>query len=511
MARIRSYKELEELLGDEGFLGHSKAPGFETVRIPLSVLKDYISQFAGGVTPEQQAAIIANTTKADTNEANISTLTGIVNLNTAELATQLAAINQNDTDIDGLQAQITALQSQIDNSKTGYSHTGAFRGKPSGASYVWQAGTGIKYTEQDVVDERWRPFSLDLAAHQAVDNPYWTDPQPGTTPNVGLFRGEYLPAGVSSLVDYEYNYDDANYFVNNYVKYSNNLTSGDWSNGTLNPVSIITEVDLSNPPPNEPSHTKVTVNSTGLSSVFYKLKVLPFKTYTFSFKARLETGSTLVPQYSIRDFSNNTAILSNTSYANLINENDWSTVEYTFTTPLNCNEVELFVLRTTGTTGAVQIAEVQLCDGSVAAPYQSTTGQISRSEVISHLSYAYPDNITGHEGTVGRIKLNDILPGDQLRVRFDFNAIPQIANTTLEPALWYSNRNANDEITFSFPLTHTPIFFGTGTVGKVLLQRPEISAWIASTEDVNALALPAVKSDNPIIIQPLGMLITILR
>jgi hypothetical protein len=118
---------------------------------------------------------------------------------------------------------------------------------------------------------------------------------------------------------------------------------------------------------------------------------------------------------------------------------------------------------------------------------------------------------TGFEGSIGRIKLNDLRYGDQLRVRFDFNAIPQIANTTLEPALWYSNRNDNDDITFTFPLTTQPIFYGGGTVGNTYLNRVEISAWITSNEDVNALALPSVKSDNPIIIQPLGLLITIIR
>jgi len=118
---------------------------------------------------------------------------------------------------------------------------------------------------------------------------------------------------------------------------------------------------------------------------------------------------------------------------------------------------------------------------------------------------------TGFEGTTGRIRLNDCKPGDQLRVRFDFNVIPQIANTTIEPALWYSNRNDNDDITFTFPLTASPVFYGTGTVGKLYLNRIEISAWITSTEDVNALTLPAIKSDNPVIIQPLGLLVTIIR
>jgi len=130
--------------------------------------------------------------------------------------------------------------------------------------------------------------------------------------------------------------------------------------------------------------------------------------------------------------------------------------------------------------------------------------------------FVYNDNYdangsTGFEGSTGRIDLSDCVYGDQLRVRFDFNVIPQIANTTVEPALWYSNRNDSDEITFTFPLTTSPIFYGGGTVGKTYLNRVDISAWITSNEDVNALTLPAIKADNPVIIQPLGLLITILR
>ncbi len=124
----------------------------------------------------------------------------------------------------------------------------------------------------------------------------------------------------------------------------------------------------------------------------------------------------------------------------------------------------------------------------------------------------YPSSSgTGFEGTTGRIRLNDAVYGDQLRVRFDFNVVPQIANTTVEPALWYSNRNDNDDITFTFPLTAQPIFYGQGTVGRSFLNRIEISAWITSNEDVNALTLPAIKSDNPVIIQPLGLLVTLIR
>ncbi len=219
------------------------------------------------------------------------------------------------------------------NASSGYSHTGAFEGKPLSNNYVWESGVGINYSQTDVNNELYKVFSLDKSVHEAVDNPYWTTPAPTGKEGVGLFQGVNLPNGVNTLVDYEYDFD---------------------------------------------------------------------------------------------------------------------------------------------------------------ANYPSSTG-------------------TGFEGSTGRIKLNDLQYGDQLRVRFDFNAIPQIANTTLEPALWYSNRNNNDDITFTFPLTTQPIFYGGGTVGNTYLNRVEISAWITSNEDVNALTLPAIKSDNPIIIQPLGLLITVIR
>ena len=218
-------------------------------------------------------------------------------------------------------------------SVAGYSHTGAFAGKPLSNDYVWEAGVGINYTQTDVNNALYKVFSLDKDVHLAVDNPYWSTPKPTGETGIGLFQGANLPDGIDTLVDYEYDFD---------------------------------------------------------------------------------------------------------------------------------------------------------------AQYPSSSG-------------------TGFEGSIGRIKLNDLQYGDQLRVRFDFNAIPQIANTTLEPALWYSNRNDNDDITFTFPLTTQPIFYGGGTVGNTYLNRVEISAWITSNEDVNALTLPAIKSDNPIIIQPLGILITIIR
>ena len=218
-------------------------------------------------------------------------------------------------------------------SSSGYSSTGAFAGKPISNNFIWQNGNGISYNQADVDNGIFKVFSLDEAVHFAVDNPYWTTPTPTGTTGIGLFEGEHLPEGVTSLLDYSYNFD---------------------------------------------------------------------------------------------------------------------------------------------------------------TNYPASSG-------------------TGFEGSVGRIKLNDLQYGDQLRVRFDYNVIPQIANTTIQPALWYSNRDDSDNITFTFPLTTQPSFYGSGTVGNTYLNRSEISAWIVSSEDVNALTLPAIKSDNPVIIQPLSMLITIIR
>ena len=111
----------------------------------------------------------------------------------------------------------------------------------------------------------------------------------------------------------------------------------------------------------------------------------------------------------------------------------------------------------------------------------------------------------------GSFDFTQCVPGDLALVRFDFNAIPQTANTTVEVALIWATRDASDNITYSFTLTTQPIFFGTGTVGNTYLNRPIISAYFASQEDVNARALLAVRADQPILIQPLTTLVTIVR
>jgi hypothetical protein len=163
-------------------------------------------------------------------------------------------------------------------------------------------------------------------------------------------------------------------------------------------------------------------------------------------------------------------------------------------------------------------------DGSNAYPdaYQGKglfSGAYMPANVNSMFNYA--DNTAYNQaqnsGTLqynaatGSYDMSECLTGDKCIFRVDFNVTPQVANTTLEVGLIWQTRDANDAATFTFFLAGEPIFFGQGSVGKTYLSRPLITAYLASIEDVNARALPAVRADNPIILQPLTTLFTIVR
>ena len=111
----------------------------------------------------------------------------------------------------------------------------------------------------------------------------------------------------------------------------------------------------------------------------------------------------------------------------------------------------------------------------------------------------------------GSYDLTGCSVGDLVKIRFSFNAVPQVANSTLEVGLIFATRDQNDDVTFTFPLTTQPVFYGTGSQGVAYLNRVEMSAYIASDEDLNARILPAVRCNNEILIQPLSTLISIIR
>lgn len=171
-------------------------------------------------------------------------------------------------------------------------------------------------------------------------------------------------------------------------------------------------------------------------------------------------------------------------------------------------------------------------DGSNAYPdaYQGTglfSGTYMPAEVTSMFNFT--DNVTVQPDTnpgfnaastsgdlqynaaTGSYNMSECKVGDFCQFRFDFNLTPQFANTTVEVGLIWQTRDSSGNSTFTFALTGEPLFYGSGTTGQTFLNRPNISAYLASAEDVNARALPAIRADQPVFIQPLTTLFTIGR
>lgn len=121
------------------------------------------------------------------------------------------------------------------------------------------------------------------------------------------------------------------------------------------------------------------------------------------------------------------------------------------------------------------------------------------------------EGATKYTAATGSYNFVGCRAGDFAQIRFDFNVLPQIANSTLEVGLIWQTRDASGAPTFTFALTGEPQFFGVGSVGRTFLSRPITTAYFASAEDVNARALPAIRCDNPIQIQPLTTLCVISR
>ena len=109
----------------------------------------------------------------------------------------------------------------------------------------------------------------------------------------------------------------------------------------------------------------------------------------------------------------------------------------------------------------------------------------------------------------GSYDLTQCKVGDLIKIRFSFNTIPQVQNSQLEVGLIFATRDANDVPTFTFTLTAQPISYPL--VGKTFLNRVELSAYIASEEDINARLLPAIRCNNEILVQPLSTLISVVR
>ena len=94
----------------------------------------------------------------------------------------------------------------------GYEFTGGFADRTTGTAGASDVGSNVLYTQDMVNADRWLRFGFDTTQQATNDFAYWTEPAPAPTAGVGLFGGSYMPAGVSSMFDFDFNastYSDA--------------------------------------------------------------------------------------------------------------------------------------------------------------------------------------------------------------------------------------------------------------------------------------------------------------
>ena len=202
-------------------------------------------------------------------------------------------------------------------------------------------------------------------------------------------------------------------------------------------------------------------------------------------------------------------------------------IEYT-QTMADANAWLRFGLDTTRQTANDQPYWGNSATNAIEAPHSGTTDYIGKglfsgaympSSVTNMFDFsdattynnAVASGTTQYNAATGSYDMSQLLVGDYCQFRFDFNLTPQFANTTVEVGLIWATRDASDAVTFTFALTGEPLFYGAGTTGQTFLNRPITTAYLASDEDVNARALPAIRSDQPCFIQPLTTLFTVGR
>lgn len=158
--------------------------------------------------------------------------------------------------------------------------------------------------------------------------------------------------------------------------------------------------------------------------------------------------------------------------------------------------------------GTTDYQGVGLFSGAYMPP--GVTSMFQFGETTSY-SNAKTDGDLKYNAATGSYDMSNLNVGDFCSFRFDFNITTRFVGTTVEVGLIWATRDANDDVTFTFALTGEPIFFGSGTPGKTYLNRPIITAYLASLEDVNARALPAIRADQPVFVQPLTTLFVATR
>jgi hypothetical protein len=122
------------------------------------------------------------------------------------------------------------------------------------------------------------------------------------------------------------------------------------------------------------TQTADTLTTTSVFNSFRQtadITVTASTTYTLSFYAY--RGTATDAKYSIFNSTAGSDIVASTSYFSQTVAGAWSRVTLTFTTPVGCTSIRVFLLRDTGVLGSISIWGAQLELGSTATTYNPTT------------------------------------------------------------------------------------------------------------------------------------------
>ena len=162
--------------------------------------------------------------------------------------------------------------------------------------------------------------------------------------------------------------------------------------------------------------TADSVNITNASGHFLQqnIAVSASTAYTFSFWVKRGTATAL--SYSVFNNTAGNNIVASTSYYSQTSS-AWSRVSFTFTTPVGCTSIAVYILRDGGSTGTVLLWGAQVEAGSFATSYIPTTaGTLARSaDVCSITGTDFSSFYNQSEGTIS-YKASTARPGNSVVV-----------------------------------------------------------------------------------------------
>ena len=167
-----------------------------------------------------------------------------------------------------------------------------------------------------------------------------------------------------------------------------------WATGGC-AVSIDTDVA----PDGNTTADIVNITNGGGHSISQNISVLASTVYTFSFWVKRGTATAL--SYSIVNTNTASNIVAPTSYYNQTSS-AWARVSVTFTTPVGCTGIAVYVLRDGGSTGTVLLWGAQVEAGSFVTSYIPTgAGSVARSADVCSITGANFNSIwNAAEGTM---------------------------------------------------------------------------------------------------------------